>query len=50
MRGRGLQPTTDLCSVLKHLLGDHLGVEESGLANTVFPDSAEVVPTSGPVG
>ena len=36
--------------VLKGLLKDHLRVEESVLANTVFPDSAEVMPTAGLVG
>jgi uncharacterized protein (DUF1501 family) len=48
--GRDLKPTTDLRSVLKGLLRDHLRVEERVLANTVFPDSADVVPTSGLVG
>jgi len=48
--GRDLKPTTDLRSVLKGLLRDHLRVEESVLANSVFPDSAEVVPTAGLVG
>jgi uncharacterized protein (DUF1501 family) len=47
---RDLKPTTDLRSVLKGLLRDHLRVEESVLANTVFPDSAGVVPTAGLVG
>jgi uncharacterized protein (DUF1501 family) len=44
--GRDLKPTTDLRAVLKGLLRDHLRVEESVLASTVFPDSAEVVPTA----
>jgi uncharacterized protein (DUF1501 family) len=48
--GRDLKPTTDLRAVLKGLLRDHLRVEESVLANTVFPDSTEVVPTAGLVG
>jgi uncharacterized protein (DUF1501 family) len=48
--GRDLKPTTDLRSVLKGLLKDHLRVEESVLANTVFPDSADVVATAGLVG
>jgi uncharacterized protein (DUF1501 family) len=48
--GRDLKPTTDLRAVLKGLLRDHLRVEESVLANTVFPDSADVVPTAGLVG
>jgi uncharacterized protein (DUF1501 family) len=48
--GRDLKPTTDLRSVLKGLLRDHLRVEERVLASTVFPDSAEAVPTAGLVG
>ena len=47
---RDLKPTTDLRSVLKGLLRDHLRVDESVLASTVFPDSADVVPTAGLVG
>jgi uncharacterized protein (DUF1501 family) len=47
---RDLKPTTDLRSVLKGLLRDHLRVDESVLANTVFPDSTDVVPTAGLVG
>jgi uncharacterized protein (DUF1501 family) len=47
---RDLKPTTDLRSVLKGLLRDHLRVEERVLASTVFPDSAEVVPMAGLVG
>src|SRR6202035_334627 len=34
--GRDLKPTTDLRSVLKGLLRDHLRVEERVLASTVF--------------
>jgi uncharacterized protein (DUF1501 family) len=45
--GRDLKPTTDLRSVLKGLLRDHLRVEENALASTVFPGSAEVLPTGG---
>jgi uncharacterized protein (DUF1501 family) len=45
--GRDLKPTTDLRAVLKGLLRDHLRVEESVLASTVFPDSADVMPTVG---
>ena len=48
--GRDLKPTTDLRSVLKGLLRDHLKVEDSVLANTVFPDSSEAIPTAGLVG
>jgi uncharacterized protein (DUF1501 family) len=47
---RDLRPTTDLRAVLKGLLRDHLRVEESVLASTVFPDSAGVIPTAGLVG
>jgi uncharacterized protein (DUF1501 family) len=47
---RDLKPTTDLRAVLKGLLRDHLRVEESVLASTVFPDSADVTPTPGLVG
>jgi uncharacterized protein (DUF1501 family) len=47
---RDLKPTTDLRAVLKGLLRDHLRVEESVLASTVFPDSADIVPTAGLVG
>jgi uncharacterized protein (DUF1501 family) len=36
--------------VLKGLLRDHLRVEERVLANTVFPDSADIAPTAGLVG
>jgi uncharacterized protein (DUF1501 family) len=48
--GRDLKPTTDLRSVLKGLLRDHLRVEEKVLASTVFPDSGQAVPTGGLVG
>jgi uncharacterized protein (DUF1501 family) len=48
--GRDLKPTTDLRSILKGLLRDHLRVEEKALASTVFPDSSQAVPTAGLVG
>jgi uncharacterized protein (DUF1501 family) len=48
--GRDLKPTTDLRAVLKGLLRDHLRVEQSALASTVFPDSADVAPIGGLVG
>jgi uncharacterized protein (DUF1501 family) len=48
--GRDLKPTTDLRAVLKGLLRDHLRVEESVLASTVFPDSADVAPIADLVG
>jgi uncharacterized protein (DUF1501 family) len=47
---RDLKPTTDLRSILKGLLRDHLRVEESVLASNVFPGSADVVPAAGLVG
>ena len=47
---RDLKPTTDLRAVLKGLLRDHLRVEESVLASTVFPDSSAVAPMAGLVG
>lgn len=47
---RDLKPTTDLRAVLKGLLRDHLRVDERVLASTVFPDSADITPTSGLVG
>jgi uncharacterized protein (DUF1501 family) len=47
---RDLKPTTDLRAVLKGLLRDHLRVDERVLASTVFPDSADVTPTTGLVG
>jgi uncharacterized protein (DUF1501 family) len=47
---RDLRPTTDLRAVLKGLLRDHLRVEESVLASTVFPGSADVSPIAGLVG
>jgi len=48
--GRDLKPTTDLRAVLKGLLRDHLRVEERALADSVFPDSADVAPIAGLVG
>jgi uncharacterized protein (DUF1501 family) len=47
---RDLKPTTDLRAVLKGLLRDHLRVEESLLASSVFPDSTDVSPIAGLVG
>ena len=44
---RDLKPTTDLRAVLKGLLRDHLRVEESVLAASVFPASTDVRPMSG---
>ena len=48
--GRDLKPTTDLRAVLKGLLKDHLRVDDTALASTVFPGSADVAPLAGLVG
>jgi uncharacterized protein (DUF1501 family) len=45
--GRDLRATIDLRAVLKGILRDHLRVEESALANAVFPDSAAVAAMAG---
>ena len=39
-QSRDLKPTTDLRSIMKGLLRDHLRVPETALATMVFPDSA----------
>jgi uncharacterized protein (DUF1501 family) len=44
---RDLKPTTDLRSVLKGLLRDHLRVDERHLEAIVFPESASARPTEG---
>jgi uncharacterized protein (DUF1501 family) len=48
--GRDLAPTTDLRAVIKGVLHDHLGVAERVLAETVFPDSANVKAAKGLLG
>jgi len=45
--GRDLAPTTDLRTVLKGVLRDHLGIAERALAERVFPDSAAARPMTG---
>src|SRR5262249_2688826 len=45
--GRDLKPTTDLRAVLKGLLKDHLRVDDTALASSVFPGSADVAPLAG---
>jgi uncharacterized protein (DUF1501 family) len=45
--GRDLKPTTDLRSVLKGLLRDHLGLSETVLNGSVFPESNEARPVAG---
>ncbi len=42
--GRDLQPTTDLRSVFKSVLGRHLGLDQGFLDRTVFPDSSAAAP------
>jgi uncharacterized protein (DUF1501 family) len=48
--GRDLAPTTDLRTVFKGVLHDHLGIAERVLAESVFPDSAAARPMQGLVG
>jgi uncharacterized protein (DUF1501 family) len=42
--GRDLRPTTDLRSILKGVMADHLHVPTAALQRDVFPDSAAVRP------
>jgi uncharacterized protein (DUF1501 family) len=49
-QARDLAPTTDLRSVIKGVLHDHLGLNENVLASAVFPDSAATKPMAGLVG
>jgi uncharacterized protein (DUF1501 family) len=46
-QGRDLKPTTDLRSVLKGVLSEHLLVSSGALENAVFPDSAGARPIEG---
>jgi uncharacterized protein (DUF1501 family) len=46
-QGRDLKPTTDLRSVLKGMLAEHMLVSTNALENSVFPDSAEARPCKG---
>ena len=46
-QGRDLAPTRDLRSLLKGVLGEHLGVPNGALASDVFPDSAGAAPLGG---
>ncbi|MBL4876317.1 MAG: DUF1501 domain-containing protein [Cohaesibacteraceae bacterium] len=45
--GRDLMPTTNINSVFKGVLKDHLGLDDRLLASKVFPDSVDVKPMSG---
>lgn len=42
--GRDLMPTTDIRSVFKGVLSDHLGVSPAFIEREVFPDSAATTP------
>ena len=44
--GSDLKPTTDLRSVFKGVLRDHLGVPTTLLNTTIFPESAKAAPLS----
>jgi uncharacterized protein (DUF1501 family) len=44
---RDLKPTSDLRTVLKGVLRDHLGIPTGALADLVFPDSRAAAPTDG---
>ena len=46
-QGRDLKPTTDLRTVIKGVLKDHLRVPDSALAAKVFPDSVAARPMAG---
>jgi uncharacterized protein (DUF1501 family) len=46
-QGRDLKPTTDLRSVLKGVLSEHLLVSSSALETSVFPNSATARPIKG---
>lgn len=46
-QGRDLMPTTDLRSVLKTVLADHLGVSRNALDRSVFPNSSDAKPAPG---
>jgi len=46
-QGRDLKPTTDLRSVLKGVLSEHLMVPSSVLETSVFPNSANARPIKG---
>jgi uncharacterized protein (DUF1501 family) len=46
-QGRDLKPTTDLRSVLKGVLSEHLRVSSGELDNSVFPNSVAAKPVKG---
>ena len=46
-QGRDLKPTTDLRSVLKGVLSEHLQVSSAALESSVFPNSSDARPIKG---
>ncbi len=46
-QNRDLKPTTDLRTVLKGAMADHLGLGARALGESVFPDSAALKPMAG---
>ena len=46
-QGRDLKPTTDLRSVLKGILTEHLLVSDRAVDSSVFPDSGDIRPIRG---
>ncbi len=48
--GRDLNPTSDLRSMLKGVLGDHLGLGNAALSQDVFPDSSAIKPMRDLIG
>ena len=45
--GRDLKPTLDMRAVFKAMLRDHIGLPESLIEDTVFPDSRTIRPVTG---
>ena len=45
--GRDLRATTDMRSLFKGVLRDHLGIADAALAERVFPDSGGIAPMAG---
>lgn len=45
--GRDLRATTDMRSLFKGILRDHMGIEDAALARHVFPDSQAIAPMTG---
>lgn len=45
--GRDLPPRTDMRALFKGVMADHMGVSQTALNSTVFPDSGGVAPMKG---